>query len=106
MKNVPTIHPGEVLRKRFLTPMGISQSALARAAGMSPVHINNIVLGRRDVTVDTDARLAAALGTDKCFWLELQAEFDLKEACHVGGSSVTQSEECKRARQETGSSLQ
>lgn len=46
---------------------------------MPPVHINNIVLGRRDVTVDTDARLAAALRTDKCFWLELQAEFDLEK---------------------------
>ncbi len=57
------IHPGEVLRKQFLTPMGISQCALARATGTSAIHINNIVLGRRDVTVDTDARLAAALGT-------------------------------------------
>lgn len=84
MKNVPTVHPGEVLRKQFLMPMGISQSALAHAADMSPVHINNIVLGRRDVTVDTDARLAAALGTDKCFWLELQAEFDLEKACRAG----------------------
>jgi addiction module HigA family antidote len=91
MKNVPTIHPGEVLRKQFLTPRGISRSALARAAGMSTVLINDIVLGRRDVTVDTDARLAAALGTDKCFWLELQAEFDLEKACRVRGSSVMQS---------------
>lgn len=91
MKNVPTIHPGEVLLKQFLTPMGISRSALARAAGISPVDINNIVLGRRDVTVYTDARLAAALGTSKCFWLELQAEFDLEKASHVRSSSVTQS---------------
>ncbi len=86
MKSMPSIHPGEVLRKQFLTPMGISQCALARATGTSPIHINNIVLGRRDVTVDTDARLAAALGTDKCFWLELQAEFDLEKACHVRAS--------------------
>ena len=52
------------------------------------------MLGRRDVTVDTDARLAAALGTEQCFWLELQAEFDLEKACRVCGSSVTQSQEC------------
>lgn len=81
MNNVPTIHPGEVLREQFLTPMGISQSALACAAGMSTVLVKDIVLGRRDVTLDIDARLAAALGTDKCFWLELQAEFDLEKAC-------------------------
>jgi addiction module HigA family antidote len=60
MKSVPTVHPGEVLRKQFLTPMGISQCALAHAAGMSTVHIKDIVLGRRDVTVDTDTRLASA----------------------------------------------
>lgn len=77
MKSLPNTHPGEVLRKQFLTPMGISQSALARATDMSPGRINDIVLGRRDVTLDIDARLAAALGTSKCFWLELQAEFDL-----------------------------
>ena len=80
MKNVATIHPGEVLLKQFLAPRGISRNALARSIGLSPGRINDIVLGRRDVTLDTDERLASALGTDKCFWLELQAEFDLEKA--------------------------
>ena len=62
MKSLPNIHPGEVLLEEFLTPMGVSQNALARAAGVPPRRINEIVLGKRGVTADTAVRLALALG--------------------------------------------
>jgi addiction module HigA family antidote len=87
MKSPPNIHPGEVLLKQFLAPRGISRNALARSTGLSPGRINDIVLGRRDVTLDTDERLASALATDKCFWLALQAEFDLEKARAMLGTS-------------------
>jgi antitoxin HigA-1 len=85
-------HPGEVLLEEFLTPMGISQNALARAAGVPPRRINEIVLGKRGVTADTAVRLAAALGTSERFWLGLQADFDLEEAHRVLGKMVEQIE--------------
>lgn len=88
MKTLPNIHPGEVLLEEFLTPMGISQNALARAAGVPPRRINEIVLGKRRVTADTAVRLAAALGTSERFWLGLQADFDLEEAHRSLGSAV------------------
>ena len=69
MKTLPNIHPGEVVLEEFLTPMGISQNALARAAGVPPRRSNEIVLGKRGVTADTGVRLAAALGTSERFWL-------------------------------------
>ena len=47
MKTLPNIHPGEVLLEEFLTPLGISQDALARAAGVPLHRINEIVLGKR-----------------------------------------------------------
>lgn len=53
MKTLPNIHPGEVLLEEFLTPLGISQNALARAAGVPPRRINEIVLGKRGVSADT-----------------------------------------------------
>ena len=81
MKRLPNIHPGEVLLHEFLDPMGISQNALARAAGVSPRRINEIVLGKRGVTADSAVRLARVLGTSDRFWLGLQADFDL-EAAH------------------------
>ncbi len=80
MKKLPNVHPGEVLLEEFLTPLGISQNALARAAGVPPRRINEIVLGKRGVTADTAVRLAAALGTSERFWLGLQADYDLEEA--------------------------
>jgi antitoxin HigA-1 len=81
-------HPGEVLLEEFLAPMGISQNALARAAGAPPRRINEIVLGKRGVTADTAVRLTAALGTSERFWLGLQADYDLEEAHRVLGKAV------------------
>ena len=88
MKKLPNIHRGEVLLEEFLLPLNISQNALARAAGVPPRRINEIVLGKRGVTADTAVRLAAALGTSERFWLGLQADFDLEEAHRSLGKRV------------------
>ncbi len=80
MKKLPNIHPGEVLLEEFLVPMEISQNALARATGVPPRRINEIVLGKRGITADTALRLAAYFGTSEGFWLGLQSDFDLEEA--------------------------
>ena len=88
MKALPNIHPGEVLLEEFLTPLNISQNALARAANVPPRRINEIVLGKRGITADTAVRLAAALGTSERFWLGLQADYDLEEAHRVLGTVV------------------
>jgi len=89
-KRLPNIHPGEVLMAEFLEPLGLSQNALARAAGVPPRRINEIVLGKRGITADTALRLAAALGTSERFWLGLQAEYDLEEARRSLGRTLSQ----------------
>jgi len=78
-KKLPNIHPGEILLEEFLIPMNISQNALARAAGVPPRRINEIVLGKRGVSADSAVRLAKTLGTSERFWLGLQADYDLEE---------------------------
>lgn len=93
MKTLPNIHPGEVLLEEFLVPLGISQNALARAAGVPPRRINEIVLGKRGVSADTAVRLAAALGTSERFWLGLQVDFDLEEARRVLGKELQRIEQ-------------
>lgn len=80
MAKLPNIHPGEILFEEFLKPMEISQNRLARAMGVPPRRINEIVHGKRAVTADTAIRLALALGTSEQFWMGLQADFDLEEA--------------------------
>lgn len=74
------------------SPLGISQNALARAAGVPPRRINEIVLGKRGVSADTAVRLAAALGTSERFWLGLQADYDLEEAHRALGKKVARIE--------------
>ena len=80
MKTLPNIHPGEVLLEEFLKPLEISQNRLARAMGVPPRHINEIVHGKRAVSADTAIRLSRALGTSEQFWMGLQADYDLEEA--------------------------
>lgn len=62
-----------------MKPMGLTQNALARALGVPPRRINEIALGKRAVTADTDLRLARYLGMSEGFFLGLQADFELLE---------------------------
>lgn len=57
--------------------MDLSQTALARAIGVPPRRINEIVLGKRTVTADTDLRLARYFGLSEGFFLRLQTDHDL-----------------------------
>ena len=77
-KDLPPIHPGEILQEEFLAPMGISQYRLAGDIGVSPRRINEIVHGTRAVTANTALRLGRYFGTSAQFWLNLQSHYDLE----------------------------
>jgi addiction module HigA family antidote len=79
-RQLPNVHPGEVLREEFLGPLGLSQNALARHLGVPPRRINEIVLEQRAISPDTALRLGRYFGTSERFWLGLQADYDLEEA--------------------------
>ena len=70
---------GEILLEEFLKPLGMSKSALARAIGVPPRRINEIVLGKRAVTADTDLRLGRYFGMSEGFFLRLQTSYELEE---------------------------
>ena len=72
-------HPGEILLEEFLKPLGLSQTALARAVGVPPRRVNEIVLGKRSVTADTDLRLARYFGTSEGFFMGLQTDYELMQ---------------------------
>jgi len=80
MNRLANVSPGEILLEEFLRPLGLSQTALARAMHVPPRRVNEIVLGKRAVTADTALRLARALGTTERFWLGLQDDYDLEQA--------------------------
>ena len=74
------IHPGEVLREEFLTPLGISQYRLAKEIHVPARRINEIVLEKRGISADTALRLGRYFGTTPQFWINLQAHYDLDVA--------------------------
>jgi antitoxin HigA-1 len=76
---LPNPHPGEILLEEFLRPMGLSQNAIARAVHVPPRRINEIVLGKRAISADTDLRLTRYFGMSEGFFLGLQADYDLME---------------------------
>src|ERR1044071_7394982 len=76
---LPNPHPGEIVMEEFLKPMGLSQTALARAIGVPPRRINEIVLGKRAITADTDLRLARYFGMSEGFFLGLQTDYELMQ---------------------------
>jgi addiction module HigA family antidote len=59
--------------------MGLSQNGLARAIHVSPRRINEMVLGKRSISADTDLRLARYFGVSDGFFLGLQNDYDLME---------------------------
>src|SRR5438552_17673420 len=77
---LPLVPSGTILRDEFLTPMEISVYELANAIKAPRSRLNDIVLGRRAVTVDTALRLARYFGTTPEFWINLQTHYELDVA--------------------------
>lgn len=76
---LPNPLPGDILALEFMAPLQLSQNALARAIGVPPRRINEIVQGKRAITADTDLRLARYFGMSEGYFLGLQADHDLME---------------------------
>src|ERR1700751_5835063 len=80
-KEFAPVTPGEMLKEEFLAEYGLSQNQLASAIGVSLNRISEIVNNRRRITADTALRLALYFGNSAEFWMNLQANYDLKIAC-------------------------
>jgi addiction module HigA family antidote len=86
MVRIPThrapTHPGEMLLKEFLEPMGISQSTLAKRIGVTFARVNELINRKRGITPDTALRLERFLGVEAQFWMNLQQSWDLYTTLH------------------------
>lgn len=77
MLRLKPVHPGEVLKHDFMEPFDLSSTSLARAIGVTPARINEIVRERRGITANTALRLARYFGTDAQSWMNLQNQYEL-----------------------------
>ena len=79
-KNRPPTHPGEILLREFIEPLGLTQTAVAAGLGISYPRLNELVNAKRGVTPDTALRLERMFGLDAGTWLNLQRDHDLWNA--------------------------
>lgn len=82
------VHPGEVLREDYLKPLGMSANALSQALKVPASRVNDIVLERRGVTVDTAMRLVRYFGGDVRSWMNLQTAYEVKVAQKAQGRKI------------------
>lgn len=79
-KRLEEIHPGEILAEEFIKPMGLTNARLASDIDVPTSRISEIVNGKRPITVDTAVRLGVYFRMEPRFWLNLQAEYDVRLA--------------------------
>ena len=77
---LPNIHPGEILQLEFLEPMNITPYRLSKDIGVTQTRIGEILSGKRSITADTALRLSRYFGNSAQFWLNLQTQYDLRQA--------------------------
>jgi antitoxin HigA-1 len=87
-KLLDEIHPGEILLEEFMKPMNISARQIAADIDVSPSRISEIVNGTRPITADTALRLGLFFKMDPRFWINLQAEYDLRLVTRNLGKSI------------------
>ena len=78
--NLENMTPGEILLEDYMKPLGLTQNGLARALGVPPRRVNEIIHGKRGITLDTSLRMGRYFGQSARFWLNVQTECDLRNA--------------------------
>ena len=88
MRDVLPVTPGEMLDEEFLKPLGLTKYRLAKAIGVPPQRIGDIVAGKRSITADTDLRLCKYFGLSDGWWLRGQANYDTAIAREAMGEEL------------------
>lgn len=74
------VHPGEILKTEFLEELDLTAYKLAQEISVPRGRIGDIIAGKRSITADTALRLGRYFGTSAQFWMNLQADYDLRKA--------------------------
>jgi addiction module HigA family antidote len=87
-RQVPLVHPGEILNEEFLKPLGMTINALALALRVPSNRLYAIVEGERGVSADTALRLGRYFATGPEFWINLQTHYDLENSKEELGAEI------------------
>jgi antitoxin HigA-1 len=89
INGLPPVHPGEFI-KEILGEIGVSQADFARSIGVSAMRISHVVNGRRPVTAELALLIAKAFGQTPQYWMNLQADYDIKIAEKAIGKKLSE----------------
>jgi addiction module HigA family antidote len=73
-------HPGGIVRRQCLAPLGLSLTAAARGLGVTRQALSELVNEKTGISVDMAIRLSKAFGSSPEAWLGMQIAYDLLQA--------------------------
>lgn len=79
-RRLGSVHPGQVLLKDFIEPLGLTRYRVAKAIGVPQRRIDEVCSGKRAMSADTAIRLGRYLGVEPQLWMNLQSQYDLEIA--------------------------
>jgi addiction module HigA family antidote len=79
-KKLKPVHPGEILREKFMVPFGLSMKRMAVDLRVPVTRIADIVNEKRGITADTALRFARYFKNSPAFWMNLQTRYELEVA--------------------------
>ena len=79
-RRLGSVHPGLVLLKDFIEPLGLTRYRVAKAIGVPQRRIDEVCSGRRAMSADTAIRLGRYFGVEPQLWMNLQSQYDLEIA--------------------------
>ena len=78
MHNPP--HPGGIVKRQCLEPLGLSVTRAARGLGITRQTLSELINERTGVSVEMAIRLSKAFGSTPETWLSMQVAYDLWQA--------------------------
>jgi antitoxin HigA-1 len=87
-RKLAPVHPGEILREEFLTPLRLTPYGVAKGLGVPRTRVERLAREETPVTADTALRLARYFGTTAAFWVNLQGQYDLERAADTVGRDI------------------
>lgn len=79
-RRLAPVHPGEVLLKDFIEPLGLTRYRVAKEIRVPQRRIDEVCAGTRSISADTALRLGRYFGVEPQLWLNLQSQHDLEIA--------------------------
>lgn len=79
-REMPPVHPGEILRTLFMDALGIGVKEMAQHLDVTPKTVSALVNGHQGISVEMALRLSKAFGTSSDIWINMQKDYDLWKA--------------------------